>query len=401
VRILYVTQRLPFGDGETFIVPELDALLAQGHELLIVPRAPGDPIVHDDVGPIMARTRALPGSGRIAGEVLRSLVRRPGRTLAAFWRLRRTRPLRRMIANGIATAQGIWVGHLARAWGAEHIHAHWAHLTATMAMAAGTVSGIPWSFTAHRYDIVLNNLLADKLRTARFGRFIARHMLEFARSLVGPDAIARATVLHMGVVMPLPRDNDARDRQVPVVLCPARLVPVKGQRYLLDAAASLAARGTPFELWLAGDGPDEQDLARRIEDLGLGDRVRLLGLVPHAELLGLYAQRGVDCVVLPSLDLGDGKHEGISVALIEAMAYGIPVVSTATGGLIELLDGGAGILVPPADSDALADAVEKVLGSAELRGRLVQAARRRVERDFDVGAIAGELARRFAASEPA
>ncbi|HEY7479482.1 MAG TPA: glycosyltransferase family 4 protein [Gemmatimonadales bacterium] len=401
MKILYVTQRLPFGHGETFIVPELEALLARGHELLIVPQLSDDPILHDDVGPIMARTRMLPGAGRIAGAVLRSLLRQPGRTLGAFWRLRRTRLLRRMIANAIATAQGIWLGDLARSWGAEHIHAHWAHLTATMAMGASTVSGIPWSFTAHRYDVVLNNLLSDKLRSAGFGRFIGRHMLEVARSLVGPDAIARAMVLHMGVALPPLRDHDVRAPRVPVVLCPASLVPVKGQRYLLDAAASLAARGTTFELWLAGEGPEESDLTRRIRDLGLGDRVRLLGLVPHAELLQLYAQREVDCVVLPSLDLGNGKHEGISVALVEAMAYGVPVVSTATGGLTELLEDGAGVLVPPANRDALADALARVLGSAELRTQLGRAGRRRIEQDFDVTLVAGELVRRFASARQA
>ena len=77
-------------------------------------------------------------------------------------------------------------------WGADHIHAHWAHLTATIAMGASAVSGIPWSFTAHRYDIFLNNLLTQKLRSARFGRFIAQDMLAEARPLVTPDALARA-----------------------------------------------------------------------------------------------------------------------------------------------------------------------------------------------------------------
>ena len=88
--------------------------------------------------------------------------------------MRRTRPRRRALANARATAEGLWLATIARAWGAEHIHAHWAHLTATLAMGASAATGIPWSFTAHRYDVVLNNLLTEKLRSARFGRFIAR-----------------------------------------------------------------------------------------------------------------------------------------------------------------------------------------------------------------------------------
>ena len=396
MKIVYVTQRLPFGKGEAFVVPEVEALLARGHELLIVPRLSSEPVVHDDVSAIVTRTRVMPRAPGIVGALARALVRRPRRTVGAFWRLRHTRPRRRAFSNAIATAQGIWIARLARAWGADHIHAHWAHLTATMAMGASAVSGIPWSFTAHRYDVVLNNLLADKLRSARFGRFIAREMLDRARSLVGPDAIARATVLHMGVPLPPAPVGEPPARPAPVVLCPGRLIPVKGQRYLLDAAASLASRGIPFRILMAGDGPDEEALARRAAELGLGARVRMLGMVPHAELLRLYRERAVDCVALPSLDLGEGVHEGISVALIEAMAHGVPVISTRTGGLTELLEGGAGLMVRPADAGALAGALERLLTSPRLRVELGQAGRRRVEAEFDVTRVADELARRFA-----
>jgi glycosyltransferase involved in cell wall biosynthesis len=396
VRIVYVTQRLPFGAGETFVIPEIEALLAAGHELLIVPRLSADPIVHHDVGELVARLQPVPGALTIAAAVARSLARQPRRTAGAFWRLRHTRPRRRTLFNSLATAQGVWLARVARAWGADHIHAHWSHLTATLAMGASAVSGIPWSFTAHRYDVILNNLLAEKLRSASFGRFIAREMLDIAGQLVGPDDLARAVVLHMGVRIPPPSPGRTPARATPVVLCPARLAPVKGHVHLLDAAARLMARGVGFELWLAGDGPEGEALARRIEELALGERVRMLGTVPHPKLLRLYGEGTVDCVVLPSVDLGEGLHEGLSVALIEAMAHGVPVISTRTGGLPELLEGGAGVLVPPADAGALAEALERVLGSAEIRAELARAGRRRVAEEFDVAAIARELARRFA-----
>lgn len=395
MRIVYVTQRLPFGAGETFIVPEIEALLAQGHEVMIIPRRSRDPIVHDDVGTLVARTRVLPRAGGIAAALARSLVLSPRRTLSALWWVRRSRPRRRGLSNLIAAAQGIWLGRVARSWGADHIHAHWAHLTATLALAASTVSGIPWSFTAHRYDVVLNNLLDRKLRSARFGRFIAREMLALAGTLAGPEAMAHAVVLHMGVTLPPAAPGAAPGRARPVALCPATLVPVKGHRYLLEAAARLAARGIRFELLLAGDGPEADAIGRQIEELQLGGQVRRLGRVPHAELLRLYLERRVDCVVLPSLDLGGGLHEGISVALVEAMAHGVPAIGTCTGGLPELLGGGAGLLVPPADADALAGALERVLGSTALRAELGRAGRRRVEEEFDVATIARELARRF------
>jgi glycosyltransferase involved in cell wall biosynthesis len=288
----------------------------------------------------------------------------------------------------------MWLAGIARAWRADHIHAHWAHLTATMAMGASAVSGIPWSFTAHRYDVLLNNLLDLKLRSARFGRFIARYMLDIALRLVSPEAAANAIVVHMGVRVPAGIAPRVR-RATPIVLCPGRLVPMKGQLYLIEAAAQLAARGIPFELWLAGEGPDGPAIAARIRELGLERQVRMLGVVPHAELQRYYRDGAVDCVALPSVDLGNGVHEGLSVALIEAMAYGIPAVSTPTGGQVELLDRGAGLLVPERDASALADAIGGLLASEDVRVRQGLAARHRIEQDFDADAIAAELIRRF------
>lgn len=395
MRIVYLTQRLPFGDGETFIVPEIEALLADGHELLIVPVLSDAALVHDDARPLLKRSRRLPSHVVVGAAVAAALIRQFPSTLRAFWRLRRTRPVRRMLSNILATTQGIWLAGIARSWRADHIHAHWAHLTATLAMAASAASGIPWSFTAHRYDVVLNNLLAEKLRSAQFGRFIARETLALASRLVPPNVLARAVVLPMGVAVP-PSIPGKSSRATPVVLCPARLVPVKGHRYLIEAAARLRSRGVAYELWLAGEGPERDAVARSIEELALSQQIRMLGTVPHAELLQLYRDGRIDCVVLSSLDLGGGLHEGISVALMEAMAHGVPVVATRSGGIPELLDGGAGLLVPPADAAALADALERVLGSVRLRTELGDSGRQRVEEGFNVVTIGRELARRFA-----
>ena len=267
-------------------------------------------------------------------------------------------------------------------------------------MVASARTGIAWSFTAHRYDVILNNLLAEKLRSARFGRFIAREMLAIAGRLVPPDALRRAVVLHMGVALPPAPLADLTTRATPVVLCPARLVAVKGHQCLLEAAALLARRGAAFELWLAGDGPERTSIEQCIAALGLATKVRLLGTVPHGDLMRLYRERRADCVVLPSLDLGHGLHEGLSVALVEAMAHGIPAVGTRTGGLPELLAGGAGVLVEPGHPSALADALADVLFSAPLRARLATAGRRRVEEEYDAAAIGRQLVQWFGGDVP-
>jgi glycosyltransferase involved in cell wall biosynthesis len=401
VKIVYITRQLPFGRDEAFLVPEVEALLADGHELLVVPQMSNRLVVHDDIAAVLAHTRVLPGAGEIAMATLSQVRREPGPMLKSFWALRRTRPRWRALLNGRAAAQGVWVGRIAHSWGADHIHAHWADLTATLAMQASQTSGIPWSFTAHRFDIVRNNLLAEKLRSARFGRFIAHETLALAARLVPSSAMARTMVLHLGVALPPPPQPPPPSRATPVLLCPARLVPVKGHQFLIEAASRLVARGIAFELWLAGDGPEQQAISRRIEQLSLGSCVHMLGTVPHAELLRWYREQKVDGVVLSSLDLGGGLHEGISVGLMEAMAHGIPSIGTRTGGLPELLGEGAGILIPPADAEALALALELVLTSATERDRLGRAGRKRIEAEFDVVPIVRELTRRFAGRSPA
>jgi glycosyltransferase involved in cell wall biosynthesis len=127
----------------------------------------------------------------------------------------------------------------------------------------------------------------------------------------------------------------------------------------------------------------------------LGDRVRFLGQLPHAALLAMYARGEVGMVALASVDLGGGLHEGIPVSLMEAMAYGLPVVSTRTGGIPELIREGKGMLVPPADPAPLAGALEALIASAPLRSSLGAAGRERVSQAFCARAAAGELARRI------
>jgi glycosyltransferase involved in cell wall biosynthesis len=119
-----------------------------------------------------------------------------------------------------------------------------------------------------------------------------------------------------------------------------------------------------------------------------------MGQLPHGRILGLYESGQIDCVVLATL------HEGIAVSLIEAMSYGIPVVSTATGGNPELLSGGCGMMVPPRDPDGFAQAVVRVLSEPAFAARLVRSARARVEDDFAVERTVDQLHALFSGSSP-
>lgn len=150
--------------------------------------------------------------------------------------------------------------------------------------------------------------------------------------------------------------------QSPVVLCVANLIAYKGHRFLLQGIAALQRTGLACTLLLAGDGPERASLERQAKRLAID--ARFLGA--RTDVQALLAR--ADVLVLPSL------HEGMSNAVMEAMAAGRPVVATAVGGTVELLRG-RGVLVPPADPDALADGLRRVLTEPELAGHLVREAR--------------------------
>lgn len=149
---------------------------------------------------------------------------------------------------------------------------------------------------------------------------------------------------------------------LPIVCSVANLKTHKGHRFLIEAVALLAARGMPCTLVLAGEGPERDVLLRQAESSGVD--LRLLGLRRDVEAL----MRRASVMVLASL------HEGMSNAVMEAMAAGKPIVATAVGGTCELLSG-RGLLVPPADPRALADALERVLRDPRLGASLGSAAR--------------------------
>jgi glycosyltransferase involved in cell wall biosynthesis len=268
-----------------------------------------------------------------------------------------------------------------------------------MAMIAGEVSGVPWSLTAHRGDIAENNLLALKTAKAAFVRFISASGAEMAATVAPGLPRGKGAVIHVGVAMDAAGHVAPKADRPPILLCPANLVPVKGHKHLIRAMAILKGRGVSCSLRFAGEGELREELAALTRELACTECVRFLGHVRHETILQWYANRDVDAVVLPSVDLGNNLHEGIPVSLMEAMAHGIPVVATSTGGIPELLGGGAGLIVPPQDPAALADAIERLAENPALQEELGQAGRVRIEEEFNVQSAVAQLLDAMAKSE--
>jgi len=403
VRLLYVTSSFPYGHGEGFLTVEARELLRQGHELTVVPALARGPVLHEDASELVGRTRRVPLLSREVSASAGVLVaREPRRTIGVVGTLARSRTPRILVKNLSAAPKALWLAALAREVDAEHIHAHWGATSATLAMVASELSGVPWSLTVHRWDIRENNLLGRKAASASFVRAISRDGLRDLRRVAG-RAADDAFVLHMGVeVPPTVAQPTTRDVEAPLrLLVPANLLEVKGHRHLIEALALLGSRDVRVHAAFAGEGELRPQLERQIASLRLEGACTLLGQRSHAELVGQLREGRWDAVALASILTPSGEKEGIPVALLEAMSYGLPVIGTNAGGVPELLGSGAGLLVPPGDPPALAEAIERLARDEALRGRLGRLGRERVASEFDVVRIVRELGERFeAASRP-
>ena len=266
-----------------------------------------------------------------------------------------------------------------------------------MGLIAARIASIPWSLTAHRWDIAENNLLGVKAGSASFVRAINCTGASEMRKAVEYEEFD-PIVIHMGVPISAQADLNVQRAHPFRGLMAANLIEVKGHVYLLDAMANLAEHGVDVHLDIAGSGPLRAELERSAADRALSDRVRFLGQLSHPDLLDRMRSSEWDFVVLPSIVTATGEHEGTPVILMEAMSCGIPVIATSTGGIPELLEGGAGVLVPEKNSAALATAIRQLEEDRDFGVLLGKAGRLRVEEAYSIEAVVDELERQIAAS---
>lgn len=257
----------------------------------------------------------------------------------------------------------------------HHLHVHFGGSVSNIARIAGLAARIPYSVTFHGPGEFFDQsefLIRQKAEDAAFTFCVSDHGRGAVMRNIAPKHWPRIHTARLGVDTSLFSARTPRSIAVPVqILCVGRLVPIKGQRVLLEAAGLLAARGHNLHITYIGDGPDAPELATCAAKLGLEDSVYFLGSLTHAEIRTRLAE--ADVFVLPSF------AEGIPVALMEAMATQLAVVSTWTSGIPELITHDVdGLLVQPGSIEQLTDALESLLTSPQLRARLGIAARQRV-----------------------
>ena len=388
--------------SETFISNEIRLLEKLGLSIRIFSMRPGrEGFAHRSVSEIQARVDYLPetflrNAQRLIFYNLRLAIRRP-RRYAAGLDLARRRYLR--TRNPASLRHFMQAGYLVEKClpgsGVGHLHAHFAHSPTSVALYASELSGLPFSFTAHAKDIYTSDpeQLREKIALARFvvtcTEYNRRHLLRLGGGLKTP--IHR---IYHGIDTGFFANGDAIRAVVSPpyhVLSVARLIEKKGIPTVLRAVKHLKDRGVRLVYTLIGDGQDREKILGLIRQLELEPVCRWLGVLPHDRVIEHY--RRADLFVLGCEVAADGDRDGIPNVLFESMAMGVPVVATSVSAISELVEPGrTGRLAPPGKPEELAAAMYELLTDADLRRRIIPAARQRVLRDFDHRALVGSLA---------
>lgn len=388
-----MTVNLPFGAGEEFFISEFQEISSR-MDVLIYPRRPGHLIIHREATSLVGLTVVTSGF-RVVRAFLECFCKRFGKLASLSVQLAcQSGSVANCIKNLLVLPRGVYLYTLLKGERDIHIHSCWASTTATIAYVASSLLGTPWSFTCHRGDIKQKNMLAAKAASAAFVRCISENGRKWVLRIAGAGVAFKLHVIHMGVLVPPGEAIGGDERRDLVLAMPANLLPVKGHCYLIQAVAQLMNLDLPrFKVLLFGDGPLRANLAATIREHRLESVVELAGHIDHRELIGLYEGGHIDIVVLPSVTTTDGEHEGIPVALMEAMAHGIPVVSTRSGSIAELVDEHSGVLVPEKNVAELRDALAWLLLCRQRRRALGRGGRLRIEREFNVQQVTSAFVR--------
>ncbi len=292
--------------------------------------------------------------------------------------------------------QAVALAGLAWAGGITHFHAHFASNATTVAALAGQLVDIPYSFTAHARDIyhryvspeVDDAIRAAKVQGSAFTATVSQYNTEHLQALPGV-ASAKIRRLYNGIDLCRFSPATAITRR-PHILAVGRLVEKKGFTDLVHACRQLQMGQVKFRCSIVGEGPLKETLQAQIDLAGLHNHVKLVGPMPQERLIAALADSRV--VVLPCVVTDSGDRDGLPTVLLEAMAMGLPTVSTAVAGVPEIIDHGVtGMLAQPNQPQQLAQHIRLLLQERQLAQRMGLAARKKAVREFNLATNVARL----------
>ena len=385
--------------SHTFFLQEVLGLRARGLHIQTASINPPDRPMHKlppREAAEAATTHYIKGTGKASAlaTLLRTAITRPAvvlRGVAAVCRVPRL-TLRQRLFWFFYLAEAILVGDWMRTRSLNHLHVHFGGPVASVGMLTSIAWRLPFSLTIHGPEELLNvdaNHLREKLEQASYVLCIS----DFCRSqlcqLTPAATWSKFSVMRLGVdpvvLTPVPQEPGERTLRL---VCTGRLVAAKGHHILLQALHLVQQRGSAIHATLIGAGPERESLEQYVLSHSMTETVTFTSSLSHPETLDRL--RGADAFALASF------AEGIPVAIMEAMSLGLPCISTTIAGIPELIESGVdGLLVPPSNVEALADALESLATDPARRRLLGEAARRKIIRAYNLPLNQERLAHAF------
>jgi glycosyltransferase involved in cell wall biosynthesis len=386
-KFAYLFERFP-SFGQTFCYREVAELVRQGIAPPIFSiRNPKDEPPQDWDQHIVERVHYLPEEEELLHEVRRASKKgKLTKEIAVALNEWGRRP------DFLRLYQAVYVGLRLQKIGVRHVHAHFAGMAARTAFWIGRFFPISFSVTAHANDVFVPRdfqIGLDKLvNAARLIVTETDYAEQFLRERF-PDSANRVHRIYNGLdLAPFKRADFSSTP--PLIVAVGRLIAKKGFVDLLRVCRLLSERGKSFRCEIIGEGPLEQELREEIARHDLQHCVELPGAKPQHEIREHLAAASV--FVLPSVIDPDGGMDNLPTVIMEAMAAGLPVVSTSIGGIPEMvMPNETGFLVPPGDVAALGDAIERVISDRSLAQKLGHAGYERAQRLFSIEKNVREL----------
>ncbi len=377
-RLAYMTGEYPRA-SYTFIQREVRTLREFGHHVqtFSVRRPAETEIVGAEGAASRASTIYLLPPRALVRAHLAQLLFSPKRYFSALLLALKHRPagFTGLVRQAFYFAEAGMLARLMRQHSLRHLHNHLTDSSCSVAALAAAMGGFTFSFTMHGpMELYEPRLwwLDEKIRRALFVNCISHFCRSQGMLFSHPDNWHKLHIVHCGVELGLfeMKKHEGRGTRLLFV---GRLAEQKGLPILLDALAKV--EGATLDI--AGDGPERKMLEEKVNELNIYDRVRILGYQSQPQVRALLRQ--ADVFVMSSF------AEGLPVVIMEAMAAGVPVVATWVAGVPEIVrDKHNGLLIPPGDATALAQAIRRLLNDPDLRNQFASAGREKIEQDFNI-----------------
>jgi len=387
---LYILDIFP-AVSETFILNEILELERRGYDITIFARRKEDSAPHGIFKDLKAKVVYLPNAHNVktATAIYNNIVMllsHPVRYMKTFTFAMKNRDKGLLWFFKMACVYA----NTARKYKFEHIHAHFASMASCYAMFISRLSGKPFTFTVHGIHDLYIAPPADLKERSVFAKSVITISEYNKRYLMEKFSIPaeKIIVIHCGIDLNYfsPRPSAQSPKPDYAILSVARLHPVKGLSTLINACAKLKDEKIDFRCGIIGEGEERGKLESMIESLGLNNTVLLPGSKPLEEIRELYKKAMV--FALPS------SQETMGVATMEAMASGVPVISTNIYGIPELIDHEVnGFLITPGDDKRLAGYLKKILTDECKRDEMGKLGRKKIEQDFNLSKEVDRLAK--------